>query len=156
MSSSLAQRIAKSSLQGVLIMSLLIACAKTTTGSTTDTEPVRPATKCTVAEDCQGSDEERAAGRCGPEVTCRSGECHAECLGACTNSDQEPCSKGGICAQPIEVRPGAATDLFLCTRRAIHCQAATDCPLYKPSEPGEWTCGSTGVCEFPGFTFEYD
>jgi hypothetical protein len=114
-------------------------------------------TPCERAEDCRGSDESKSAGRCGPEVACIDGRCHAECLGTCDGLSAQSrfpvvqCSTGAICNAPA--RDGAPNE-GRCTKRPVRCDASDDCPLTKPSDAGEWTCDD-GTCAFPGFAYAH-
>lgn len=115
-------------------------------------------TSCDVAEDCNGSDEAKSAGRCAPELACVEGRCRAECLGHCKASmvgSRFPtplCDNGGICSAPAPTPPADDAE-GRCTRRPIRCASAADCPLFEP-HAGEWTC-ENGTCAFPGFAYEY-
>jgi len=120
-------------------------------------------TSCKVPADCQNSDEAKELGRCAPqEAICFHGECRVGCTDTCTALEQEvrPCPGGSICTES-KSRPNPASGrnpTSTCTRAAIACTSADDCPLVIPptaTASGAWACNE-GVCRFPGFRLAYE
>lgn len=110
--------------------------------------------ECTIHSDCYNSPISREQGRCGPEVACIDGVCDAWCPGdACETTDQavNACSEAGwICADALA--PGFM--FGVCRATDIWCDSVDQCPKYRPSNEGEWTCEG-GYCRFPGFLYLY-
>ena len=105
---------------------------------------------CTTHDDCLGAVEDYPE-RCAPrDWYCRSEVCEVGCAQTCqvARNDVNPCDNETlICNEP----PGGA-ELPYCTGRPIECSSTDDCPLYKPTDDGDWTC-EDGICEFPGFSY---
>jgi hypothetical protein len=55
---------------------------------------------------------------------------------------------GWICDQAVE--PNG--QLAVCRPTEVACDDPRDCPRYKPSSTGEWSC-EDHVCRFPGFEY---
>jgi hypothetical protein len=106
---------------------------------------------CKAHDECV-HDEELGTelGRCAPqEFFCDDGECKGWCRQSCVVVSERinPCSQPGlICSQTEEQQDG------MCQGRAIPCEAAADCPIYRPRDAGSWECVG-GMCRFPGFEY---
>lgn len=93
--------------------------------------------------------------RCAPkDWHCDAGVCKVFCAQPCqvVRQDFNPCDDATLLCN----EPASGTELSFCTGRPIECSSASDCPLFRPSQDGDWTCDSEGVCRFPGFSYAYE
>ena len=107
-------------------------------------------TLCAVHDDCGNSEIAQEQGRCAPRVACVEGICDAWCPDTCEviDPDVNPCTEPGwIC-------PSVDGSTARCIPTEISCETTNDCPDYRPSSTGAWTCDN-GTCRFPGFQYLY-
>lgn len=106
--------------------------------------------ECVVHADCWDSPIAQDQGRCGPQVACIEGTCDAWCPDLCEVIDPNvnPCPEPGWICAPIAIGPR-------CSPVEVECQTIDDCPDYRPSPEGSWTC-EQGICRFPGFHYLYE
>lgn len=109
------------------------------------------AIRCASHDDCLAAIQEFPE-RCAPkDWYCRNETCEVQCAQVCevAREDVNPCNDTSlICNEP----QGTPIELPHCTGRPIECSSAADCPAFKPSEAGSWSCES-GVCRFPDFQY---
>jgi hypothetical protein len=106
---------------------------------------------CQNNADCVGSPADLTSRpvRCvGKDLYCLDGLCHAECRDSCTQlrTDVNPCPAPRICV------PITGLGIAFCSLTPPPCQAAADCPTYRPPVDGssaDWTCDQ-GICRYPG------
>lgn len=128
--------------RNIFLFALLVSCSN-------DGED--PPKSCTTHDECLDSGD-RFPERCTPQDWyCRNETCVHGCAQSCqvAREDVNPCSDEKlICNEP----QGAPIEFQHCTGRPIECSSTADCPLFKPSDEGSWTCDS-GICRFPGFQY---
>ena len=107
--------------------------------------------ECIVHDDCWNSPVSQELGRCGGTVACVEGVCDAWCPEPCEISDPEvnPCTKPGWICAPFDATWSR------CKPTEVDCETIDDCPDYRPSADGAWTCDE-GICRFPGFSYLYE
>lgn len=127
----------------VLVLAMLaISCSK---------EAEQGPIPCATHDECLSAAGEFPE-RCAPrDWYCHDGACEVSCAQICevASDDVNPCTDTTlICNEP----QGSSIELPHCTGRPIECSSPADCPLFKPSDNGTWTCEG-GVCQFPGFSY---
>lgn len=127
---------------GCLLFAVLASCSKDEHGG---------ATSCATHEDCLSVVEDYPE-RCAPrDWYCRNETCEVSCAQTCqvVREDVNPCAEEHLICNEAQ---GTPIELPYCTGRPIECSSTDDCPLFKPSDAGSWTCDS-GICRFPGFQY---
>lgn len=106
--------------------------------------------ECKVSGDCTSA--QVRAERCGPELICKSGQCRSRCTPSCvTVSPEVDACEGELICSHSRSDESERGD---CVGAPIRCQTAEDCPIYRPSDDGEWSCVEER-CRFPGFEYAY-
>jgi hypothetical protein len=112
--------------------------------------------RCTEHEDCAVDPSLDRLGRCAPkEFVCNGGgTCDGWCAQICSvaREDTNPCDELDLICNEPRVSSGS-TDEWYCQAREVTCLSVDDCPKYRPSSDGDWTCSTSGICRFPGYRY---
>jgi len=127
---------------GCLVFAVLVSCSNDEHGT------VR---SCVTHDDCLGGGGEFPE-RCAPrDWYCHEETCVRQCAQLCqvVREDVNPCSDEKLICNEAQ---GTPIESPHCTGRPIECSSTADCPLFRPSDAGSWSC-ERGICRFPGFQY---
>ena len=140
-----------------VVIPVCLACSSGKDAQADSGKDAQTEEPCAQNSDCADSAvaAEWAAVKCGSEVYCLSGRCLGHCRELCeaVRTDVNPCGDGGLC---VTLYQSEQDEVAVCTMLPVACEAAEDCPSYRPETDAggsaEWTCVD-GTCAYPGFEY---